>query len=450
MTVLVTNGVSLSYQQPTSLNSCFDPAVEFLELGLTCNGQTTWKLYGPDVNGVYGGMQGVGGLESVQTELDPPVDLLKDARGNITYYSETGSGSLWWNTSRPTGFGAIPGFEPPPFGFGSSLGEAAAWRGKWKDITGLYWLGARYYNPESGSFLSSDPVWNAGDPNYYTFCGGDPINHFDPDGRCVEGAGTAVGGLITATANLVNNTLGATAYALASPFAPDWAYQNLGGYAQGLANTVAGTAQFGYNVAATATYGLISPVAPDFAYNNYGGSVQQLMGQAPALYGGNNQSLPYQIGYGAVNAATMLLGGEEAEAGSLGQVGELTEAGAQAARAAEETQIGFHATAPANVDSILANGLYDSAGGRLGGAGVYVNNTPEGAIAEYMSVPGRPAPTVLQVQYNSGLNYTISPPPAGYTTGPLPFAADTLTSESIRLPGTFNTIIRNGSATVVP
>ena len=114
------------------------------------------------------------------------------------------------------------------------------------------------------------------------------------------------------------------------------------------------------------------------------------------------------------------------------------------------TQIGFHATNPANVDSILGNGLNDSVGGRLGGGGVYVNNTSEGAIAEYMSVPGRPAPTVLQVNYTPGLNYTISPPPAGYTTGALSLGADTLTTESLRLPGTLNTIIRNGSATVVP
>ena len=335
--MLLTNGVSLT-GQPTSLSSAFDPAVEFLELGLTCNGQTTWKLYGPDLNGAYGRMQGVGGLESVRTQLDPPVDLVKDARGNITYCSETGSGSLWWNTSRPTGYGAVPGFEPPPMGFGSSLGEAAAWRGKWKDITGLYWLGARYYNPESGSFLSSDPVWNGRDPNYYSFCGGNPVTYFDCDGRCLEGAGTAAGNLLSGTAALANNayyliSYGVASLAYGSERANQWYGQNL----QGLENAVGGTAQTAYNVAATATYGLISPLAPDFAYNNYGGSVQQLLGQAPALYGGNNQSLPYQIGYGAVNAATMLLGGEEAEVGNLGKVGELTDAGAQAEWIAETT-----------------------------------------------------------------------------------------------------------------
>jgi hypothetical protein len=165
--------------------------------------------------------------------------------------------------------------------------------------------------------------WNARDPNYYSFAGGDPVNRFDSDGRCVEGAGTALGGLLTGTANLVNNTAGALEYALTSSFAPDWAYQNFGGYAQNFGNTVTGTSQLVNNVAATATYGLISPFAPDYAYNNLGGNVQQLMGQAPAFYGGNNQSTAYQIGYGTVNAATMLLGGEEAEVGNLGKVGDV-------------------------------------------------------------------------------------------------------------------------------
>src|SRR5205085_11053380 len=68
----------------------------------------------------------------------------------------------------------------------AGLAQSSAWRGRWPDITGYVWLGARYYNPESGTFLNSDPVWNGGDPNYYTFAGGDPINNFDPDGTCLE------------------------------------------------------------------------------------------------------------------------------------------------------------------------------------------------------------------------------------------------------------------------
>lgn len=145
--------------------------------------------------------------------------------------------------------------------------------------------------------------------------------HMDPDGRCARGAFQSVEGAVVGTASMVYNAAGATEYAAASIFAPDWAYQNLGGYAQNFANQVTGTAQFVNNVASTAAYGAISPFAPNVAYNNYGGNVQQFMGQSPALYGGNDNSLAYKIGYGTVSMATVFMGGEASEAGNFGRVG---------------------------------------------------------------------------------------------------------------------------------
>jgi RHS repeat-associated protein len=51
----------------------------------------------------------------------------------------------------------------------------------------LYYLRARYYNPQSGRFLSRDPQdGNPRDPvtlHKYLYAGGDPINWFDPTGR---------------------------------------------------------------------------------------------------------------------------------------------------------------------------------------------------------------------------------------------------------------------------
>jgi RHS repeat-associated protein len=44
----------------------------------------------------------------------------------------------------------------------------------------LFYFGARYYDAELGSFTSTDPMdefWNA-----YSYCGGDPINLWDPNG----------------------------------------------------------------------------------------------------------------------------------------------------------------------------------------------------------------------------------------------------------------------------
>jgi hypothetical protein len=51
------------------------------------------------------------------------------------------------------------------------------------DPTGFYYLGARYYEPTSGRFLSADPMGQAASPSLYDFAGGDPVNFFDPTGR---------------------------------------------------------------------------------------------------------------------------------------------------------------------------------------------------------------------------------------------------------------------------
>src|SRR5690606_10883766 len=63
--------------------------------------------------------------------------------------------------------------------------------------TGLYYLPARYYEPETARFLSPDPAPPvAGDPlslNAYAYCQGDPVNLVDPDGARHE-AGSAGGG----------------------------------------------------------------------------------------------------------------------------------------------------------------------------------------------------------------------------------------------------------------
>jgi hypothetical protein len=40
----------------------------------------------------------------------------------------------------------------------------------------------RWYDPESGRFISEDPLDGAADNNQYTFSAGDPINGYDPTG----------------------------------------------------------------------------------------------------------------------------------------------------------------------------------------------------------------------------------------------------------------------------
>ncbi|MDD4793222.1 MAG: RHS repeat-associated core domain-containing protein [Firmicutes bacterium] len=47
--------------------------------------------------------------------------------------------------------------------------------------TGLYYFGARYYDPEVGRFTSSDPAKDG--LNWYGYADGNPLVFVDPDGR---------------------------------------------------------------------------------------------------------------------------------------------------------------------------------------------------------------------------------------------------------------------------
>jgi YD repeat-containing protein len=55
---------------PTATTSIYDPQVEFLEIGVAIDGTKAWKVYGPDLNGWYGSLQGTGGLEATIVDTD--------------------------------------------------------------------------------------------------------------------------------------------------------------------------------------------------------------------------------------------------------------------------------------------------------------------------------------------------------------------------------------------
>ena len=51
--------------------------------------------------------------------------------------------------------------------------------------TGLIYLRARWYDPQTGAFVTSDPIGHAsGETNLYGYAGGDPVNATDPTGLC--------------------------------------------------------------------------------------------------------------------------------------------------------------------------------------------------------------------------------------------------------------------------
>src|SRR6202789_4206540 len=68
----------------------------------------------------------------------------------------------------------------------SSVGEPYKFTGRRYDAeTGLYYYRARYYDPEKGRFLQTDPVRYDADLNLYTYVGNDPTYKLDPTGMVV-------------------------------------------------------------------------------------------------------------------------------------------------------------------------------------------------------------------------------------------------------------------------
>ena len=166
----------------TVTTSIYDPQAEFLEIGVAVNGAKAWKVNGPDLNGRYGLLQGTGGLEATIVDAGGATKgVINDQFGNGVA-SVTG-GTVSWFTTRVGAYGPLPGSQVETLTDITRVPEATAWRSRRIDSTGFIYLGARYYEPTSGRFLSADPLGHGASMSLYDYANGDPVNHFDPDGR---------------------------------------------------------------------------------------------------------------------------------------------------------------------------------------------------------------------------------------------------------------------------
>jgi len=69
--------------------------------------------------------------------------------------------------------------------------EDYLYNGKERDTTGLYYYGARYYDPDTGRFITRDIIagnaWNPQTMNRYSYCLNNPLTYIDPDGKeCIN------------------------------------------------------------------------------------------------------------------------------------------------------------------------------------------------------------------------------------------------------------------------
>lgn len=100
----------------------------------------------------------------------------------------------------------------------------------------------------------------------------------------------------------------------------------------------------------------------------------------------------------------------------------------------------------------MNTGLRPSGKGRLG-KGVYVADTPEGAIAEFKHYYPDLEPSIIKVEYNPGRNFDLTTHQNDLfkpTYGQGRRIAERTTYDTISFQsqrgGTINTVIRNGSA----
>ena len=149
-----------------STTSFYDPEQEFLEIGVQCEGKTFWKIYGPN------------SCDAIIDETGDSVVLLHNGLGHLVgVISKQGIMDVEQISSY--GSQVLPSLPVDLLSYAKTF----TWHSQALDPTGLVWMGARYYDPHGGRFLSPDPIGYPVCLDLYAYSAGDPINYMDPDGR---------------------------------------------------------------------------------------------------------------------------------------------------------------------------------------------------------------------------------------------------------------------------
>ena len=104
----------------------------------------------------------------------------KDIRTSVTnVINESGSGVVSYQYDD---YGTTTKYGDEDF-----YNEVCYTSGVYDESTGLYYLNARYYNPDTASFIMQDSYRGEqsdyGTWNLYAYCGGNPVNYVDPSGH---------------------------------------------------------------------------------------------------------------------------------------------------------------------------------------------------------------------------------------------------------------------------
>src|SRR5262249_18500062 len=125
----------------------------------------------------------------------PTANLLTGAAGQIFQLTTPGgtntsllAGPLGSPVAPAHSAGPVtPTYSYEPSGTVTATGAASPntfeFNGTQNDGTGLYLMGARDYDPATGTFISQDPLgFRGGTTNLYSYVHNDPVNQSDPTG----------------------------------------------------------------------------------------------------------------------------------------------------------------------------------------------------------------------------------------------------------------------------
>jgi len=103
---------------------------------------------------------------------------LTDAQGSVMMLTDEGGNITDGYGYDAFGMGMTPP-NPPP----NQTYNTYRYTGQQSDSTsGLIYLRARYYDPQVGRFITSDPIGFGGGMNSYAYCGNNPVVYFDLTG----------------------------------------------------------------------------------------------------------------------------------------------------------------------------------------------------------------------------------------------------------------------------
>ncbi|HEX5125546.1 MAG TPA: RHS repeat-associated core domain-containing protein [Rhodocyclaceae bacterium] len=188
----------------------------------------------------------------------------------------------------------------------------------WDDETGLHYNWHRYYDPQTGRYVSSDPIGLAGGVNTYAYTNNSPLNYSDPTGRCPWCVGAGIGAAIGAVSGAVQ----------AANAGGGWTSQNawnitVGALTGGLTGAAAGAIPSQWGILAGMAGGALAGGVGNAASQWAGGTslkcIDWRQAGVQALLGGASGGLGLAAGYGsALNIARA--GGTGAGAVAFGSI----------------------------------------------------------------------------------------------------------------------------------